>query len=178
MGRSLISKLARAAGARPSAFSCREFLLSSLAAGAALMLADRQRGAAARNGAPRLVIIGAGFGGLSCPYQLQRAVAQVTVLEALPRLGGGVHLLDSLLSGKRVEAGAELIGLNHPTRLAYAKQFGLRLNELPKSDEADSPILLNGRRLIGKEVAMLWTFLDQVLQSMNGDARRINCQQP
>jgi hypothetical protein len=77
-------------------------LLSSLAAGAALMLADRHGGAAARNGAPRLVIIGAGFGGLSCAYQLQRAGALMTVMEALPRLGGGVHLLDSLLSGKRV----------------------------------------------------------------------------
>ena len=49
-----------------------------------------------------MVIIGAGFGGLSCAYQLQRAGAQVTVMEALPRLGGGVHLLDSLLCGKRV----------------------------------------------------------------------------
>jgi hypothetical protein len=65
MGRSLISKLARAEGARPSAFCRREFLLSSLAAGAALMLADRQNGAAARNGAPRVVIFGAGLGGLS-----------------------------------------------------------------------------------------------------------------
>ena len=178
MGRSLISKLARALGARPSAFSRREFLLSSLAAGSALILADRQRGATARNGAPRVVIIGAGFGGLSCAYQLQRAGALVTVLEARQRLGGRVHSLDSLLPGKRVEAGAELIGLNHPTWLAYAKQFGLSLNELPEGEEAESPILLNGRRHIGKEVAQLWTSLDQVLQSMNGDARTINRQQP
>ena len=178
MGRSLISKLVRGAGARPSAFSRREFLLSSLAAGASLMLADRQRGAAARNGAPRVVIIGAGFGGLSCAYQLQRAGAQVTVLEARQRIGGRVHSLENLLPGKRVEAGGELIGLNHPTWLAYAKQFGLNLNELPEIDEADSPILINGRRLIGKEVAQLWTFLDQVLQSMNSDARMINRQRP
>jgi NADPH-dependent 2,4-dienoyl-CoA reductase/sulfur reductase-like enzyme len=81
MGRSLINKLARRAGARPSAFCRREFLLSSLAAGAALMLTERQWGAAARNGAPRVVIIGDGFGGLSCAYQLQRAGGQVTILE-------------------------------------------------------------------------------------------------
>jgi monoamine oxidase len=142
------------------------------------MLADRQRGAAARNGAPRLVIIGAGFGGLSCAYQLQRTGALVTVLEARQRLGGQVHSLYSLLPGKKVEAGAEWIGLNHPTWLAYAKQFGLSLNELPEGEEEESPILLNGRRLIDKEVAQLWTSLDQVLQSMNGDARTINRQQP
>lgn len=103
MGRSLISKLARAAGARPSAFCRREFLLSSLAAGAALMLAERRSGAAPRDGAPLVVIIGDGFGGLSCAYQLQRAGGQVTMLEARQRLGGRVHSLDSLLLGKRME---------------------------------------------------------------------------
>jgi monoamine oxidase len=89
-----------------------------------------------------------------------------------------VHSLDGLLTGKKVEAGGELIGLNHPTWLAYAKQFGLSRNELPEGDEADSPISLNGRRSIGKEVALLWKFLVQMLESMNGDARTINRQQP
>jgi monoamine oxidase len=170
--------MARRAGARPSAFTRREFLLSSLAAGASLMLADRSRSATARTAAPRVVIIGAGYGGLSCAYQLQRAGAQVTMLEARQRLGGRVHSLDSLLSGKRVEAGGELIGLNHPTWLDYAKRFGFSLSELPESDEADSPILIDGRRLVGKEVAQIWSVLDQVLQSMNNDARTINRQQP
>ncbi|MEB3333512.1 MAG: FAD-dependent oxidoreductase [Cyanobacteriota bacterium] len=165
-------------GARPSALTRREFLLGSLATGAALMLAERRRPASARSAMPRVVIIGAGFGGLSCAYQLRRAGVQVTVLEARPRLGGRVHSLDTLLPEQKVEAGAELIGLNHPTWLAYAKQFGLPLNELPESDEAKSPIILNGRRLLGEEVATLWTGLDKVLQSMNGDARTINRQQP
>ncbi len=82
-----------------------------------------------------------------------------------------MHSLDSLLSSKRVEAGGALIGLNLPTWLAYAKQFGFSLNELPKSDEADSPILIDGGHIFCKEVAKLWSALDQVLQSMNGDDR-------
>ena len=102
----------------------------------------------------------------------------MTVLKLRQGLGGRVDSLDSLLPGKRVEAGGEFVGLNHPTWLAHAKQFGLNLSELPEGDEADSPILLNGRQPVGKEVAQLWKFLDQVLQSMNGDARTINCQQP
>jgi hypothetical protein len=89
-----------------------------------------------------------------------------------------MHALDSLLSGKRVEAGGGFIGLNHPILLDHAKQFGLSLSELPEDEEAGSFILINGRRLVGKEVALMWNFLDQVLQSMNDDARRINCQQP
>ena len=173
-----MGQIARRVGARPSALSRRQFLLGSLATGAALMLADQNRSGAARTAAPRVVIIGAGFGGLSCAYQLKRAGARVTVLEARPRVGGRVHSLDTLLPGKQVEAGAELIGLNHPTWLAYAKRFGLTLNELPEGDEAQSPILLNGRRLLGEEAATLWTALDGVLQSMNGDARTIDRQQP
>ena len=102
----------------------------------------------------------------------------MTVLETRQGLGGRMHALDSLLPGKRVEAGGDFNGLNHPTWLAYAKQFGLSLSELPEGEEADSPILINGRRLVGKEVAQLWKVLDQVLQSMNGDARTINRQQP
>lgn len=178
MGRSLVGRIARRMGARPSALTRREFLLGSLATGASLMLADRRRPAAARTARPRVVIIGAGFGGLSCAYQLKRAGVQVTVLEARPRVGGRVHSLDTLVPKQKVEAGAELIGLNHPTWLAYAKEFDLTLNELPESDEANSPILLNGRRLLGEEVAQLWSGLDKVLQSMNGDARGINRQQP
>ena len=72
----------------------------------------------------------------------------------------------------------KLIGLNHPTWLAHAKQFGLSLSELPEGEEADSVILINGRRVVGKEMAQLWKVIDQVLQSMNGEARKINCQQP
>lgn len=178
MSRSLVGQIARRVGARPSALSRRQFLLGSLATGAALMLGDRNRSSSARGAAPRVVIIGAGFGGLSCAYQLKRAGARVTVVEARPRLGGRVHSLDNLLPGKKVEAGAELIGLNHPTWLAYAKRFGLTLNELPEGDEAQSPILLNGRRLLGEEAAKLWTALDGVLRSMNGDARAIDRQQP
>ncbi len=106
MGRSLISKLARRAGARPSVFRRREFLLSNRAAGAALVLADRQH------------------------------------------QGGRVHSFNSLLPGEKVETGWQFIGLNHPTCLAHAKQFGLDLNELPEGEEADSPILINGRALL------------------------------
>lgn len=99
-------------------------------------------------------------------------------MKARQGLGGRVHALDSLLSGKRVEAGGGFIGLNHPILLDHAKQFSLSLSELPEDEEADSVILINGRRLVGKEIALLWKCLDQVQQSMNGDARRINRHQP
>ena len=73
------------------------------------------------------------------------------MLKARQRLGGRVNALDSLLPGKRVEAGGELIGRNHPPWLAYAKQFGLSLNEMPEAEEADWVILLTaGNWLVRK----------------------------
>lgn len=77
MGRSLVGRIARRAGARPSALTRREFLLASLATGTSLMLADRRGSAIARSAVPRVVIIGAGFGGLSCAFQLKRAGVRV-----------------------------------------------------------------------------------------------------
>jgi hypothetical protein len=62
--------------------------------------------------------------------------------------------------------------------LAHDKQFGFSLNKLPEAEQASAPILLNGRRLIGKELALQWSALDQVLQSMNGDDRTNYRQQP
>lgn len=177
MSRKTIARLARLVGARPSALSRRQFLLTSLATGASLMLADQRRSARAAS-APRIVILGAGFGGLSCAYQLRRAGARVTVVEARPRLGGRVHSLDNLLSGQKVEAGGELIGLNHPTWLTYAKRFGLNLQEIGDTEEEKAPILLHGKRYVGAEAKALWTSIDTALESMNADARRVNGTRP
>jgi monoamine oxidase len=177
MTRGVIGRLARQVGARPSALTRREVLLASLAAGSTLMLADRRRSVAA-GVAPSVVVIGAGFGGLSCGYQLTRAGARVSVVEARPRVGGRVCSLDRVVEGKQVEGGAEWMGLIHPTWLAYAKQFQLTLHEQADTDEAQAPILLNGRRYIGPEVKTLWGQIDAILQSMNADARGINGQQP
>ena len=101
MRRDLIARLAWEAGARPTTLSRREMLLASLATGASLMLANRPK-AALGKGAPRVVIIGAGLGGLSCGYQLVRAGARVTVVEARPWVGGRVHSLGTFLQGQIV----------------------------------------------------------------------------
>jgi monoamine oxidase len=104
-----IARLMRQVGAAPSGISRRRFLQASIAAGAALMLPQRQPPAAQGGSRPRVVVIGAGFAGLSCAYQLNRAGADVQVLEARNRVGGRVFTLDSFLPGKVIEAGAELI---------------------------------------------------------------------
>src|SRR5260221_10902182 len=104
----------------------REFLRTTLAAGAGLFLSG-QTGFGQRHrlrSRPRVLIIGAGFSGLACAFELQGAGADVIVLEARGRLGGRVLSLDSFIKGRLVEAGGELISSNHPTLVAYSNAFG------------------------------------------------------
>jgi monoamine oxidase/subtilisin family serine protease/peptidoglycan hydrolase-like protein with peptidoglycan-binding domain len=81
----------------------------------------------------RVAVVGGGLSGLMAARRLQAGGAQVTVFEAGDRLGGRVHTRRDLVPGKTVEAGAELIGSNHPIWNDLAPRFGLRL--VPVTDE-------------------------------------------
>ena len=173
-----LAQLMRRAGAAPDAITRRRFLQASLAAGAALMLPQRRPAAVLAGNRPRVVVIGAGFAGLSCAYQLLRAGADVQVLEARNRVGGRVFTLDSFLPGKVIEAGAELIGGNHPTWMAYAKEFGLAMRDVGEEGDHTSPILIGGRTYSGKDAERLWTQIESALALMNDDARSVNLERP
>jgi monoamine oxidase len=172
-----IARLARAAGAAPDGLTRRRFVELALAAGAGLMLPAAAFGRPEKS-KPRVVVVGAGFAGLSCAWQLRRAGAGVTVLEARKRVGGRVHSLDHFIDGAVVEAGAELIGSNHPTWMACAKHFGLRMRDVTEEEDAEAPIFLNGRRIPGDEVESLWEEMDSAFSLMNGDARKVDLETP
>jgi monoamine oxidase len=172
-----IARIARAAGAAPGGMSRRRFVELTLAAGAGLMLPAAAFGRPEKPKA-RVVVVGAGFAGLSCAWQLRRAGAGVTVLEARNRVGGRVHTLDNFIDGALVEAGAELIGSNHPTWLHYAKHFGLRMRDVTEEEDAEAPIFLNGRRVPSDEVDALWEEMDSALSLMNADARKVDPEAP
>jgi len=176
MKASLVSTIARRVGAVPDGPTRRQFLKTTLAAGAALMLGGRA--SAGVTAKPRVLVIGAGFGGLSCGYQLRQAGADVRILEARNRVGGRVLSLDKFIPGSVVEGGAELIGTNHPTWMAYGKLFGLEFRDVTASQDGESPILLRGKRYSGKELEELWENLDCALQLMNADARQVNLERP
>jgi monoamine oxidase len=128
---------------------------------------------------PRVVVIGAGFAGLSCAFELQRAGYQVTVLEASERVGGRVRSSTSHFPGRVVEIGAELIGTNHPTWMAYKDLFGLELLPLSANEDWAQPVRLNGRIFSTKADAdALLTEMDEVFQSIDSDAHSVIADQP
>ena len=156
----------------------REFLTGSIAAGAALLLSNQlalaQR---AKPSGKSIVIIGAGFAGLTAASELLAAGYDVTVLEARDRVSGRVITFDNFVPGRFIEGGGELIGSNHPLWAAYAEKFGLEFLEVPETD-ADWPVVIDGKLLSEREAAPLWEGMDQILESIGGDTGPILADTP
>jgi len=150
----------------------RDMIQRSLAAATGVLLSERFAGLGAQAKPGRVVIIGAGFSGLTAAYELSRAGYTVTVVEARNRVGGRVLSFSDLVPGKNVEGGGELIGSNHPTWVAYAKQFKLQFLDVSEED-GEAPIVLGGKRLSEKVEEELWEQLDAASNLMNADANRV-----
>src|SRR6476661_186519 len=149
----------------------REMIRRSLAAAAGVLLSDRLM-LHARAAGPRVVVVGAGFAGLAAAYELSRAGADVTVLEARNRVGGRVVSFQDLAPGAAMEGGAELIGTNHAIWMDYAQRFKLPFVKITEED-AEAPIVLNGKRLSSDESEKLWKEMEEALSLMNADAARV-----
>jgi monoamine oxidase len=150
MARSLYARLARRYRPQITAVDRREFLKVSLAASAGLFVSSwpafgRTSPSMPRVGrGRRVVVIGAGFSGLACAYELQSAGYKVTVLDSRNRVGGRVLSFSDVVTGRNVEGGGELIGSNHPTWVAYAKRFGLKFIDVTESEDLAFPVILGG----------------------------------
>src|SRR5687768_14402528 len=74
----------------------------------------------------RVVVAGAGLAGLTCARHLDRAGAEVTVVEARARVGGRVYTLrQGFEAGQHVEAGPDLIEEEQTELLALVDELKL-----------------------------------------------------
>jgi monoamine oxidase len=165
----LYARLHRRFGQREG-MTRREMLQASFAAAAGVLLSERIGLAQTRR---RVVVVGAGFSGLTAAYELSQAGYDVTVVEARNRVGGRVVSIGNLVPRKNVEGGGELIGSNHPTWVAYAERFKLQFLDVTEEEDVEAPILLGDQRLDAADAEALWEELDRVVNEMNADARRV-----
>jgi len=126
----------------------------------------------------RVIVVGAGFAGLACAYELAGIGYEVKVFEARGRVGGRVLSLKELIPGKNVEGGGELLGSNHPHVLAYAAKFGFEFLDVAGDDIAPPPTILDGRKLPGDDVERISAEIDAALVRMTDDARAVVAQEP
>lgn len=182
MSRSLIALLMRRHGKSMDAASRRDFLKATLAAGAASLLSNstyaRVLGPASRLGQKRVVVVGAGFAGLAVAYELKHAGYDVSVIEARDRVSGRVLSFGDLVPGKNMEGGAELIGSNHPTWVAYKEKFKLEFLDMTLEEEGEAPIVLDGKKLSREDSDRLWEEMEPAIRKMNSDAEKVNVDEP
>ena len=169
--RSLFARLHDRFTPKDGGITRREMIRRSVAAAAGILLSDRVAFTRQRTG-PRVIIVGGGFAGLSAAYELSHAGADVTVLEARNRIGGRVLSFHDLVPGGTVEGGAELIGSNHPIWMRYRERFKLTFLDVTEED-AELPIVLDGKRLSALEAEALWKAMDDGLGGLNADAAKI-----
>lgn len=173
MSRSLYARLARRFGPPVDPAQRREFLKLTLAASAGLLISQApvwaRPGRVSRD-AKKIIVVGAGFAGLACAYELKAAGYDVRVVEARNRVGGRVLSFPDFVPGKNVEGGGELIGSNHPTWVAYKEKFNLEFLDVTEEEEVEFPIVLEGKRLDAEAAEKLYEEMEAATSKMNADA--------
>jgi monoamine oxidase len=136
----------------------------------------------AMRGGPRtrVAIVGAGLSGLMAGYALAGS-CQVTVFEARDRFGGRVW--SKPRQGGLIEAGAELIGYNHPLWLKLARHFGLGLSVITQDGnfdalDLDMPLYLDGKKINEAKQEKIYREMDKAFKGMTRHSRKIDPHRP
>jgi monoamine oxidase len=122
--------------------SRRQFLKEATLATGGVLLASSSFGNFFIGKKPRVIIIGAGFAGLSAANVLHKRKIDFIILEARNRISGRVfsHTIDEQ-EGLVVELGAEWVGNSHTRLHDLCNDFGLEL----LNNQFDSHLIYEGK---------------------------------
>jgi monoamine oxidase len=103
----------------------------------------------------------------------------VAVYESSDHVGGRVRTDRDFIPGKTVEAGAELIGVNHPMWFALAEMFGLQMVEMTEYDDLVTSGLwvrlrIGDHDLSADETAKVYAELEPVIDTIGEEAKDID----
>lgn len=194
MARSLYAQLHTRYGPQTiNGVSRREALKACAGAAASLWLATRSLAGIGASGQPefprpdltrntpnRVIVIGAGFAGLSCAMELMDLGYDVLVLEGRGRVGGRVQSIADFVDGAIVEGGAEFIGANHPTWLGLAKLLRVQLLDVDALPEHSgrAPVYIGGTLLNEQEARGLYEEMGSAMDRLTKLAEPIDAQKP
>ncbi len=119
-------------------FTRRQFLGTTIAAAGIMSMPPLLGNAWARRGAPQepVIILGAGYAGLTAAYRLYKAGIPFMIYEAAPRIGGRVFTQNNFnKEGMFCELGAELVDTWHEPLINLAKELGLEIEDFTSFDE-------------------------------------------
>ncbi len=129
--------------------SRREFIKqSALAAGGILISSSSSFGNFYIGKKTKIIIIGAGFAGLSAAYYLHKKKIDFVILEARNRISGRVfsHTIDPQ-ENLVIELGAEWVGNSHTRLQNLCNEFGLEL----QNNQFESHLIYQGKYYKNKE---------------------------
>jgi monoamine oxidase len=102
----------------------------------------RAAGAAPSATRPRIVVVGGGLAGLVATYRLRQAGYVAALHEASDRLGGRCWTRrGAFAEGQTVERGGELIDSGHAAMKHLVQELGLELENLTRDEPNDSEIV-------------------------------------
>src|SRR6266436_589563 len=139
--------------------------------GSARKAAKRKKRAKAKRARTKVLVIWAGLAGLCAAYELKQSGYDVEIVEARHEVGGRTRIRRGIAGKKAMDAGAELIGDNHPLWLHYKARFGLRLSKV--EEYGNSPIRFHGKTLTWEQSSWLNKQMGKLVKKLNSQAELI-----